>query len=330
MYDTRERYHQWDLDSDNTLGWWLSLAWLVRSLWDCLPALGHHRGHRQEDLSTFDREETLWSSLHNAGLEAGAQAGEPEIFFVGQLWKIEHQVLTCCETWCKGCRKVVHRLPPKHCRSRSRGRRDEDIILPGVVLPVDIWGFTECGIHWKPGSRPFEHQDTTCSNCELQQARPSCLEAPSSPRPPLPDLQDSLCASHEVGTARSCSPESPTPRYSSSAQWWSQPSVQVDETSEILRFAQSTAQLRRRPRRTRRTCATAAWHGWGSLETEILRSCLGLVPPSPASFYVSSNWNLQTLASAWWLSSWWARPAARWCASCATAALGPQRYRRSF
>merc|ERR1712165_705800 len=29
-------------------------------------------------------------------------------------------------------RKVVHRLPPKHCRSRSRGRRDEDIILPVV------------------------------------------------------------------------------------------------------------------------------------------------------------------------------------------------------
>lgn len=62
-----------------------------------MPALGHHRGHRQEDLSTFDREETLWSSLHNAGLEAGAQAGEP----------VARLGAKAAGKWFTGCRRNI-------------------------------------------------------------------------------------------------------------------------------------------------------------------------------------------------------------------------------
>ena len=86
--------------------------------------------------------------------------------------KRSSQASTCCGTLCKDCPRVVRRLPPRRCRSRSRGMmaagtnlvmrmtmmmmmvmvKIVEVEAAGTNLPVgappaDTWGFHEYSLN---------------------------------------------------------------------------------------------------------------------------------------------------------------------------------------
>ena len=83
--------------------------------------------------------------------------------------KRSSQASTCCGTLCKDCQRVVRRLPPRRCRSRSRGMmaagtnlmvmmvmmmmvKIVEVEAAGTNLPVgappaDTWGFHEYSLN---------------------------------------------------------------------------------------------------------------------------------------------------------------------------------------